>query len=115
MKIDVLPDSRLKLLHTPRGMLNGPGGTWIPFFCANCGKHCGSCPETSTFLFYLCPKCFETHGAIAGTMTVPDKDFFDRVAQEQQEVHGRSLTHLELVRVVQEDSSPLATLLKEAK
>jgi len=113
--MDLLPDSRLKTLHTPRGMTNGPGGTWIPYFCANCGKHCGWCPETSTFFFYICPPCFETHGEIAGLMMVPDKVFFDRVAQEQQAAYGRVLSHEELLRVVQEDSSPLAKLLKEAK
>jgi len=48
-------------------------------------------------------------------MVVPDKVFFDKVAQEQQEAHGRTLTHDELLAVVAEDSSPLATLLKEAK
>jgi len=111
--MDILPDSRAK---ETKARVYTPAGAWIPFFCANCGKECGSCPEQNmTFLFYLCPKCFETHGEIAGTMTVPDKVFFDRISQEQQEAYGRVLTHAELVQVVQDDSSPLATLLKEAK
>jgi predicted RNA-binding Zn-ribbon protein involved in translation (DUF1610 family) len=110
---DLLPDSRAR---EAKDRLYTPTGAWIPFFCANCGKECGRCPEENmTFLFYLCPKCFETHGPITATMAVPDKIFFDRIAGEQQEAHGRALTHAELVQVVQEDSSPLATLLKEAK
>ena len=44
MKGDVLPDSRLKYIHTPKGMMQGPGGTWVPYFCANCGKESGWCP-----------------------------------------------------------------------
>lgn len=110
---DILPDSRPR--ETKGRIFTRNGVTWVPFYCANCFKHCGSCPETSTFLFYLCPKCFETHGEIAGTMIVPDQVFYERVAQEQQEAHGRPLTHAEMVQVVQEDCTPLATLLKESK
>lgn len=113
MNNEILPDSRAK---EAKNRVFTPTGAWVPFFCASCHKECGKCPEENmTFLFYLCPLCFETYGEIAGTMVVPDKVFFDRVAQEQQEAYGRSLTHQELVQVVQENSSPLATLLREAK
>jgi len=111
MANDILPDSRAK---ETKGRIFTPGGAWVPFFCANCGKECGSCPEENmTFLFYLCPKCFETHGQITATMVVPDKVFFDRIKHEQMDKHGRLLSQAELLQVVQEDASPLATLIKE--
>ena len=108
---EVLPDSRAK---TTRGRVFTRTGAWIPFFCANCGKDCGLCPEDSTHMFYLCNPCFATKGHITGTMVVPDAAFYAAVQQEQIEAHGRELTSLELQRIVVEDSSPLATLLKEA-
>jgi hypothetical protein len=112
MIADILPDSRAKVT---RGRVFTANGTWVPVFCANCGTEGGLCPEESTFLFWLCNGCFETKGAIAGTMMVPDQVFYDRLAQEQQAAFGRALTHAELLQVVAEDSTPLAKLIKEAK
>lgn len=113
---EILPDSRLKTVLTPKGMVQGPGGVmWLPVFCANCGKEGGLCPETSTFLFWLCNPCFESKGHITGTMVVPDKVFYDRLAAEQQDTFGRPATHDELLRTVAEDSSALAKLIKGAK
>ncbi len=112
---DVLPDCR-QHNHTPRNSVNGPGGLWIPFYCANCGDEGGRCPEASmTFMFYLCNKCFQTYGEVAGVMMVPDQAFYDRVVNEQKEKHGRLLSPIELQQVVAEDSSALAKLLKEGK
>jgi hypothetical protein len=110
---DILPDSRAK---NPTGVVYGHGGSWVPFYCANCGKESGKCPEENmTFMFYLCNLCFEMKGEITGVMMVPDKVFYDKVAEEQQDAYGRPLTHNELLQVVAEDCTPLATLLKEAK
>jgi len=113
---NILPDSRLKTPHTPKGMIHGPGGTWIPIFCANCGAQGGHCPEENmNFLFYLCNKCAETHGAIAGLMLMPDEVFFEKVKQEQMATYGRYLSEQELRAVVEADASPLATLLKQGR
>lgn len=109
---DVLPDSRAK---TTRNRVFTKTGTWIPFFCANCGKDCGLCPEESTHMFYLCNPCFETKGAIAGTMVVPDAEFFAKVQHEQLEAYGRALAPHEVARVIAEDCTPLAKLIKEAQ
>ena len=110
---DLLPDSRAK---TTRGRIFTSEGVWVPVFCANCGADGGSCPEENmTFLFYLCNKCNETYGTIAGTMMVPDQVFFEQMKQEQLESHGRFLSSLELEKVVQEDASPLATLIKSGR
>lgn len=111
MSLELLPDCRAK---TPRFTFVH-GRPWVPVFCANCGKEGGLCPEENmTFLFYICPKCFETHGHLTNTMVMPDEVFFAKVRDAQLEEHGRYLTHTELLSVVAEDASPLATLLKEA-
>lgn len=113
-KATVLPDCRTKTIVTPRGMVQGPGGMWVPVFCANCGADGGLCPhENMTFMFYLCTKCAETYGQIAGTMMMPDEVFFERLRQEQLEAHGRYLAPQEIAQVVAEDCTPLAKLLKD--
>jgi hypothetical protein len=110
--MNILPDSRAKVT---RGQVFTSSGTWIPVFCANCGTDGGLCPEESTFMFYLCNDCFDKYGAITGTMTVPDAVFYEKLAQEQQQAFGRPATMSELLQVIENDSTPLATLLKEAK
>lgn len=65
-----------------------------------------------TFMFYLCNKCAETHGAIAGTMLMPDEVFFEKLRQEQLAAYGRYLTQEELDQVVTSADTPLAKLLK---
>jgi len=110
---NLLPDSRAR---ETKGRIFSVLGTWVPIFCANCGKEGGSCPEENmTFLFYLCPKCHETYGAIAGTMVMPDEVFFEKLKQEQLASYGRYLTEQELLTVVQEDASPLARLIKSGR
>jgi hypothetical protein len=111
--MDLLPDSRAR---SPKGLIfNSPMGTLVPVFCANCGAPGGHCPEENmTFLFYQCSKCAETYGQIAGTMSMPDEVFFEKVRQEQLASHGRYLTDIELAAAVEADaSSPLAKLLKQ--
>lgn len=110
--MEFLPDCRAK---TTRGRVFTADGVWVPFFCANCGKEGGKCPEANmTFMFWQCAPCFERYGAIAGTMVVPDQVFYEKLAQEQIASHGRTLTALELAKVKEDDSSSLARLLKEA-
>lgn len=112
-KKDLLPDSRAR--ETKNRVFTAMG-TWIPVFCANCGARGGSCPEENmTFLFYLCTKCAETHGAIAGLMMMPDEVFFAKLKQEQLDSFGRYLTEEELLAVVAEGASPLATLLTQRR
>jgi hypothetical protein len=113
---EILPDCRTAHVATPRGATPGPGGFWVPTFCANCGAEGGKVPEENmTFLFWLCNKCAETHGQIAGTMMMPDEVFFERLKQEQLAYYGRIMTEEELIVVVQEDASPLARLIKERR
>ena len=110
---DLLPDSRLK---NTKGRIFTSSGVWVPVFCANCGAEGGSCPEENmTFLFYQCQACFEKYGEIAGTMVMPDEVFFEKLKQEMLESYGRELTEQELIVIVQEDASPLATLIKSGQ
>jgi hypothetical protein len=109
----VLPDSRAR---QTRGRIFTNAGVYVPIFCANCGVESGSCPEENmSFLFYLCQKCFETHGHITGLMVMPDEVFFQKLKDEQLASYGHYLTQDELKAVVEEDASPLATLLKDAR
>ena len=86
-KKDVLPDCRTL---TPKGAVHLSGwGSWIPIFCANCGKEGGKVPEENmTFIFWLCDNCFETCGKIAGTMAVPDEVVWEQIRQEQLTKQG---------------------------
>jgi hypothetical protein len=106
---DILPDCRAKVAT---GRVFQGGTTWIPVFCANCGVDGGLVPEENMrSVFYLCNKCAETHGPIAGHMMMPDEVFFEKIKQEQLAAHGRYLTLDELSAVIQQDDSPLATLI----
>lgn len=81
-QVDVLPDSRAQ--RTVGAQQIGMAW-WVPIYCANCGAKGGMVPEDNcTFAFWLCNNCWETHGAIAGTMAVPDELFWARLKAEQQ-------------------------------
>lgn len=112
--LEVLPDSRSR---ARRGSFLGPWAVrWLPIYCANCGTDGGSVPEENMhFIFYLCPPCFETHGAIAGTYAMPDELFWRQVQDEQIARYGRILAPSELARVATHETSPLATLLREGR
>lgn len=112
-KGDLLPDSRAR---ETKGRVFTPHGAFVPVFCANCGAPGGHCPEENmTFMFYLCNKCAETHGQIAGTLMMPDEVFFEKVREEQLASHGRYLTPNEVAAVLEADASPLAKLIKSGR
>ncbi len=79
---DLLPESRLS---TPRGARPGPLGVeWVPIFCANCGREGGRVPAVNiTWAFWLCQKCFETYGTVAGLLAVKDEVVWEQVRQDQ--------------------------------
>jgi len=109
---ELLPDSRAK---ASKGEIDSPIGRMQPCYCANCGKDSGYCTVNLTHFFYLCDKCVQTYGQIAGTMMVPDEVFFQAAAEAQLEEHGRLLTPDELGKVLQEGASPLAKLLIQGR
>lgn len=110
---DTLPDSRAR---EPKGLVWSPQGWMVPIFCANCGKEGGVVTqEHCTYAFWLCDLCFERCGKLTGMLVVPDSVFWEKVRNEQLEAFGRLLSHEEMERVVREDSTPLATLIKEGR
>lgn len=114
MSVDLLPECRQVKDHTPRNMVQSAMGMQVPIYCANCGKPGGHCPaENMTFFFYLCNPCFERYGHQTLLKWMPDQVFFEKMKLEQEASYGRYLTELEIAKVVEEDASPLATLIKE--
>ena len=110
---DLLPDSRTRV---GTGAIPGPGGMWVPLYCAHCHKQCGNVPEDNmTFAFYLCNDCFASCGELTNMMVMPDEVFWEKLKQAQLEEHGRFLTEPELSAVVAADASPLATLVLERR
>ena len=108
--IDLLPDCRLR--DESKGEITVRGLQMIPTFCANCGAGGPWVTKaTITFKFWLCQKCFETHGTIAGTMVIPDEVVMRKVAEE---IATQKLTTPELVlKAVDDASNPLYKLAKE--
>jgi hypothetical protein len=54
--IDVVPDSRLRTIATPKGSVERNGVWWQRIFCHNCGANGGLVPEENMdFVSYLCP------------------------------------------------------------
>lgn len=110
-KTEVLPDSRLR---SSKGAISGPGGWWVPVFCAICGKPYGYVPEENcSFACWLCDDCSEIHGAVFSGMLMPDEVFWERVRLEQLDKYRRLLTPGEIQAIADEGEQPLAKLLKE--
>jgi hypothetical protein len=112
---DILPDSRTRARAKGRvGAKPGPGGYWIPVFCAICGVPYGHVPEENcSFACWLCNECSDTHGAIFGMMLMPDEVFWKKVEEAQLEKYGRVLTEPELNQVAESDDSSFGKLLKQ--
>lgn len=69
--MNILPDCRAQ---RPTGGKFHLGQMWYRVSCANCRAEGPYVPEQNmTFAFYLCNPCYESHGAIAGTMVLPDE------------------------------------------
>lgn len=113
---NILPDSRATTIFTPRGATPGPGGFWIPIFCASCGREGGKVPEENmTFVFWLCNPCFAVYGELTNMMVMPDEVFWEKIKQEQLSAYGRLLSTEELQVLVEADATPLATLIKQGR
>lgn len=108
--MNILPDSRAK---STKGRVFQGGTTWIPVFCANCGKEGGLVTENVTFAFWLCTPCEKKNGPITALMRVPDQVFYEKMLHEQLEYAGRPMTGAELSQVG--EHTALAKLIKEAK
>lgn len=121
----VLPDSRLSRPDFGVLMQEWPGTRpdgqpWgrietVPVFCANCGIPYGYVPKASTtFAFWLCIPCSETYGKIAGTMMMPEDEFWEKVQAEMIENFGHVLNQEELAVLEVLGWGPLASLVKDS-
>jgi hypothetical protein len=112
-RTEVLPDSRARIICTPKRSLCIAGAWWEPVFCANCGVQGPRVPEENmTFAFWLCTSCYETWGEIAGTMAMPDEVFFQTLRDAQRERYGRLLTPEEAQAELANPDSLLSTLAR---
>lgn len=111
----LLPDSRLrKPKRTVIGTVGGVRVEWEQVFCANCGAEGPLCPvENTTFMFYLCNPCHETHGDVAGTLAVPDEVYFELVAAEQIEKYGRVLDPDDFAAKASDPGTSLGKIAKQ--
>lgn len=115
-RADVMPDSRLGTVLTPKRAEWRAGAFWVPIFCASCHVKGGLVPEENmTFAFWLCTPCYEKYGVLADTMVTPDEVFYEQLRREQMEAYGRILSPEEIVTVVEADASPLATLITQGR
>jgi hypothetical protein len=117
---DLLPSSALSRIVTPKKMVQGVGGMWVPLYCANCGADCGYAPEyDAQEWFFLCGAehndCVKTWGPIAASMAMPYELFMEKIRREQMEKYGRLLTPEEVGKVLEEDDSTLATLIRSGQ
>jgi len=109
--MEVLPDSRPRERHRAVFM---QGMFWIPIFCANCGADGGLVPEENcTFAFYLCTKCCEFWGGLAGTYAVPGEVFWAKVREAQMEKYQRLLSPLEEAEALKDEHHMLSKLIRE--
>lgn len=118
-RLDLLPDCRAREGRGAQPVKGFDGVTWEePVYCANCGVRAGYATqvESLTFIFVLCDDCGRLESMIAASAApMPDEVTLRYIKQEQLDVHGRELTPDELRKVVESDTSPLATLLKKGR
>jgi hypothetical protein len=110
---DVLPDCRT---HKVTNEVTVAGTLKRPIFCGNCGAPGGlvpSDPNLCDFAFWLCNKCGEKWGEVAGTYTTSDEVFWEKVKQAELEKYGRSLTAEEQMEALADPNSPHYKLAKE--
>ena len=120
--IDTLPESRLKDRNQGSKFMDWPlqdGATIrvevVPVFCANCGVDNGYVPkDNTTFAFFLCRRCFEVYGEIAGTYAEPDQQFWTTVREAMEEEYGHVLDQRELMILAAQGWGVLAPLVKES-
>jgi hypothetical protein len=70
-----LPDARLNLWgRRNRTDVLYHGKRYDRAYCVNCGADGGAFLKGSTFTFYLCDDCVETHGVPPGVIEVPEAE-----------------------------------------
>ena len=122
----ILPDSRL----THRQDFNSVIMDWpigddsgrvvrvecVRLYCPSCGEFGGWCPkENTSFVFWICQKCFDKYGVPYGTIVSSDDAFREKLKAEMLEQYGRCLTAEEL-KVKEEENllGDIKLLLRES-
>jgi hypothetical protein len=108
---NILPDSRPR---ERRGAIRTPQGTFVPVYCANCGKPYGMVPESHiTHVFALCDHgCAGKYGDAAHAYVDPDAVYRDLACAEAIEKYGRPLTPAEVAREL-ESGTPIAAIARD--
>ncbi len=120
MSTETLPNSLPRIEKIDWNMSRG-GSIWMYLYCANCGADGGRVMKTDMpeeFAFYLCDErqnnCAAKWAELAGTIAIPDEVFFEKVRQAQMEKYGRILTPEEVGMELQDESSMMSKLKREA-
>lgn len=113
MSADVLPICTTREM---RGEIRIDGIARVPCYCMNCGKQNGYGHKPhpgSGYVGFICEPCAETWSPLVGTMLVPDEVHAARCRDEMLESHGRQLTELEILKALDDATSPLSLLVRE--
>lgn len=113
---DLLPNC---LTRTPKINASLPfPGTWFFLYCANCGVETSYVRATelpAEYAFSLCNDCVEKYGEPAGFTKTPDDVFREKVENAMIERYGHSLNLLEIIKELDDKSSVITKLEKEAQ
>lgn len=114
---ETLPNSLTKTPVVDHSM-SRTGQEWLVLFCASCGVEGGrvlkcDIPNKEEFAFWLCQKCFDTYGTVAGTTAIPDELFAQKVREAQLEREGRLLLENEIIEALQNSDHYLSRLVRD--
>ena len=116
MSENVLPNC---LTKTPKVNYALPDqGTWFYLYCANCGvltSYVRATELPAEYAFSLCNDCVEKYGEPAGFTKTPDDVFRQKVEQAMMERYVRTLNLVEILKELDDKSSVISKLEKEAQ
>jgi len=112
---DILPNC---LTRVPRVNHSLPEqGTWFFLYCANCGvltSFVRAVELPGEYAFSLCNDCVDKYGEPSGFAKTPDDVFREKVESAMLEEHGHILDADEILVQLQDASSAMSKLEKEA-
>lgn len=92
-------------------------GIWYYLYCANCGIPAYRVMATelpAEYAFALCNNCVETWGEPAGVTKCPTEVFAKKVQDVMVEEYGHQLNHTEILVELEDPTSVVSKLEKEA-
>lgn len=113
---DVLPSCHTREI---RGRVFRGSQAWIACYCMSCGKQHGMMPEPepgSGYVGYLCDDgCAQRYSDEAGMRLVPDEVVMRKAREEMFGRFGRMLTPIEIAQQIDDSTTPLAALVRDAE